>query len=151
MGTIHPSRTWLCARLLSYTQETGEQSGMDQRVIAYETIIERHLAEIFSETDGARRMAALEELYTPDAVVYEPENIVRGIEAISSVVDGLLKNFPPGLRFTASGPVLTHHEMCCAPWTAGTPGQPDMISGYDVVQFHGDRIQTVYVFINPAV
>jgi hypothetical protein len=39
--------------------------------------------------------------------------------------------------------------MCCAPWSAGTPDQPGMVTGYDVVQIVDGRIQAVYVFLNP--
>ncbi|HEY9137142.1 MAG TPA: nuclear transport factor 2 family protein [Terriglobus sp.] len=116
----------------------------------YQQMVERHLAEIFSETDDTKRMAALRQLYAEDAVLYEPDNIVRGIEAISATVSGLLKNFPPQFSFVASGPALIHHEMCCAPWTAGTPDQANIVTGYDVVQFANGKIQAVYVFLNPA-
>lgn len=123
---------------------------MSDQISTYQQMVERHLAEIFSETDDAKRTAALHELYAEDAVLYEPDNIVRGIEAISTTVSTLLKNFPPQLRFVASSPALIHHEMCCAPWTAGTPEQANMVTGYDVVQFANGRIQAVYVFLNPS-
>ena len=116
----------------------------------YQQMIERHLAEVFSEVDDTKRIAALRELYAEDAVLYEPTNIVRGIEAISATVSALLKNFPPQFRFIASGPALIHHGMCCAPWTAGTPDQANIVTGYDVVQFANERIQAVYVFLNPS-
>ena len=123
---------------------------MGDETSKYERMIERHLAEVFSEVDDTKRMTALHELYAEDAVLYEPTNVVRGIEAISATVSELLKNFPPQFRFVASGPALIHHEMCCAPWTAGTPDQANMVTGYDVVQFANGRIQSVYVFINPS-
>ena len=122
---------------------------MDNETDKYQQMIERHLAEVFSEVDDTKRMTALRDLYAEDAVLYEPTNIVRGIEAISATVSALLKNFPPQFRFIASGPALIHHGMCCAPWTAGTPDQANMVTGYDVVQFANDRIQAVYVFLNP--
>lgn len=123
---------------------------MDNETGKYQQMIERHLAEVFSEVDDTKRVTALRELYTEDAVLYEPTNIVSGIEAISATVSALLKNFPPQFRFIASGPALIHHGMCCAPWTAGTPDQANMVTGYDVVQFANERIQAVYVFLNPS-
>ena len=54
----------------------------------------RNLSEVFSERDSARRMAAIKNLYSEDAVFFERDRRFEGHETISDAVAVLLASFP---------------------------------------------------------
>jgi hypothetical protein len=79
-------------------------------------LLEGCIRRVWSEHDDARRRAAIEELYRPDAVIYEPTRAVSGHQEISDVVRGVLKDMPEGFRFEIIGPSIEHHGMAITRW-----------------------------------
>jgi hypothetical protein len=113
-------------------------------------LLQANLVRVFNERSAERRLQALHELYTPDAVLYEPQNLVTGHTAISATVDALLAGLPPGFAFTATGPAVGHHGLWCLRWQAGPPDGPVAITGTDVAQVQDGRIKTLYVLLDPT-
>jgi hypothetical protein len=111
-------------------------------------ILERNLFLVFNERDTQKRLHALAELYTGDAVLYEPENIVVGQSAISDTVEKLLASMPPGFQFTPVGSATGHHDLLCTRWTGGIAGGPVIVSGTDVAHLKDGRIASLYVLID---
>lgn len=108
----------------------------------FDALMRANLERVFSERDRGARDAALAELYTDDAVLYDPEGEFHGREAISDAVDALLASLPPDATFSASGPAVGHHDMGRLFWASGP------ITGTDVVTVRDGRIVTLHVFLD---
>lgn len=117
--------------------------------MAQSDLLERNLLSVFNERDPQRRIAAVSELYTVNAVMYEPENIVTGQTAISSTVGTFLGSLPPGFRFAPRGAAVGHHDIIGLRWTGSIPDGTVIVTGTDVAHLHGGRIASLYVLIDP--
>ena len=117
--------------------------------IDYDRLMQANAVRVFSERDPTRRMEAIRELYTADAVVTEPETIAKGRSAISDAVNQLLSQLPPTFTFTPTGPAIGHHGVGRLLWKAGPPGGPTAVTGMDVAHFNDGRIEALYVFVDP--
>ena len=111
-------------------------------------LLEASIARVWNEHDDARRLAAIDELYHPDATIYEPERAVTGHRAISDVVAGVLADMPPGFRFEVSGLALGHHGMATARWHGGPPGEV-IVSGADAARIKDGMIHEHWFFFDP--
>lgn len=69
-------------------------------------LLEASIERVWNEHDGDRRLAALAEVYHPEARIYEPERSITGHAAISDTVAGVLADMPPDFRFAVTGPTL---------------------------------------------
>jgi hypothetical protein len=119
--------------------------------IDYDGLMQANLARVFGERDAALRMKAVAELYADDATLYEPPDAsATGHAAINQAVEALLANLPPGFVFTAVGPAVGHHGMGRLRWRSGPPNGPAAVTGTDVAQIAGGRIQTLHVFLDPT-
>jgi hypothetical protein len=62
---------------------------MNARVVDFNGLLQANLKRVFGERDATKRHAAIRELYAPDAVLYEPDDIATGHAAIAHAVDAL--------------------------------------------------------------
>ncbi|KWT72976.1 hypothetical protein APY04_0026 [Hyphomicrobium sulfonivorans] len=115
----------------------------------YDALMQANLAQVFSQRDATHRMAAIEELYATDAVLYEPDTAVSGHAAISQAVETLLSHLPPNTFFTAIGPAVGHHGLARLRWQAASSGGLVIVTSTDVARFEGARIKTLHVLIDP--
>src|SRR5436190_23562678 len=104
-----------------------------------------NLTRVFGERDSGRRAAALEELYTTDAKLYEPDNVFTGRDAICGAVDALIARLPPEFVFIPVGIAVGHHGLGRLTWRAGPPGGPAAVTGTDVAQVEAGRIKSLHV------
>jgi hypothetical protein len=118
--------------------------------IDYDGLMQANAVRVFSERDPARRLAAIRELYTADAILTEPEVVSKGEAAISDAVAELLSKLPPAFAFTPIGAAVGHHGVGRLLWKAGPPNGPPAVTGMDVAHFKDGRIQALYVFLDPA-
>jgi hypothetical protein len=118
--------------------------------IDYDGLMQANAVRVFSERDPLRRLAAIRELYMADAVVTEPEGVANGEAAISAAVIELLSKLPPTFTFTPIGPAVGHHGIGRLRWKLGPPNAPPAVTGMDIALFQGDRIQALYVFLDPV-
>ncbi|MCR6662907.1 MAG: nuclear transport factor 2 family protein [Luteimonas sp.] len=121
----------------------------DDDAFDYDMRMRANLEKVFSQRDAGLRLRAIADLYLPDAVLYEPDTVVTGHEAISAAVDKLLSMLPADFTFVARGPAVGHHGIGRLHWQAGAPGGPVAVTGTDVATFQGDRIGTLHVFLDP--
>ena len=117
--------------------------------IDYDALMQANLARVFGERDASRRMTAIAELYADDATLYEPHTAASGHAAINSAVEDLLSSLPPNFVFTTIGPAVGHHGLGRLRWQSGPPNGPVAVTGTDVAQIDGGRIQTLHVFLDP--
>ena len=112
---------------------------MTAQSIDYDNLMQANLARVFGERDA------------DDATLYEPPDAAAtGHAAISQAVEALLANLPPNFVFTAIGPAVGHHGMGRLRWQSGPPDGPAAVTGTDVAQIEGGRIQTLHVFLDPT-
>jgi hypothetical protein len=108
----------------------------------------RNLSEVFGERDSERRMAAIKNLYSEDAVFFEAEQRFEGRQAISDAVAALQASFPAEFEFSAVAPPARNHDVGRLLWRLGPAGSPPVVNGMDVVQFKDGRIRSLYVFMS---
>jgi hypothetical protein len=118
--------------------------------IDYDRLMRANAVRVFSERDPIRRLDAIRELYTADAVLTEPEVIAKGHAAISDAVTSLLSTLPPTFGFTPVGVAIGHHSVGRLLWKAGPPNGPTAVTGMDIAHFKDGRIRALYVFLDPG-
>jgi SnoaL-like domain len=108
----------------------------------------RSLLDVFNQRDPQQRAAAMGDVYSPDIVFYENDDTVAGAAALQERVQQLLDG-APGFVFTPVGPPMINHDLGRQPWKFGPPDGPPVVFGTDIARIAGDRIETLYVFIEP--
>lgn len=111
-------------------------------------LLEASIERVWNERDDGRRLAALNDLYHPDATIYEPARPVSGHAAISAVVKEVLAGMPPGFRFRIVGTSLGHHGVSLVRWEGGPPGEV-IVSGTDVARAKNGKIAEHFFFFDP--
>ncbi|MGY0234949.1 nuclear transport factor 2 family protein [Longispora urticae] len=109
-------------------------------------LVGRYLAS-WNETDPAARRAAIEEIWTADAVYIDPLVSVQGRDAVDAVIGAVQAQFP-GLVFTLVGTVDAHHDLARFQWGLGPVGAEPIVVGFDVVTLVDGRIGTVHGFLD---
>ncbi|HEU4411857.1 MAG TPA: nuclear transport factor 2 family protein [Polyangiaceae bacterium] len=114
-----------------------------------EAIVTNYL-NAWNETDAARRRAALEALCTADCHYADPLAVVNGRDELDALIAAVQRQFP-GLTFSLAGAVDRHHAQARFTWHAAPPGAAEPAAvGFDVVLLDGDRIRSVYGFLDKA-
>jgi len=111
--------------------------------------LEASIRRVWNERDEVRRLAAIQDIYHPQAVIFEPQRTATGHEAISQVVAGVLADMPEGFSFRVTGPTLGHHGVAITRWEGG-PGEQVIVSGSDVARVDGNLIVEHYFYFDPA-
>lgn len=111
--------------------------------------MQANLARVFGEPDAGKRLKAIRELYAEDAVLNEPHASVKGHAAINEAVTSLLAGLPPGFVFRSMGPALGHHNIGRLKWRSGPPDGPAAVTGMDIAHCEGNRIHSLFVFLEP--
>jgi hypothetical protein len=115
-----------------------------------DALMQANVIRIFNERNSSLRLAALRELYTEDATLYDPETAAAGQQAISEAVDSLHRMLPSDFVFTATGHAVGHNGVGRLFWRAGPPNGPAAVTGIDVAHIENGRIKLLYVFVDPA-
>ena len=116
----------------------------------FDALMQANIVRVFNERDPDRRHVALDELYTDNATLCDPETVATGRQAISDAVGGLHRMLPSGFVFTAVGHAVGHNGAARLFWQAGPPGGPAAVTGTDVAHFENGRIKLLYVFVDPG-
>jgi hypothetical protein len=118
---------------------------MSERIVE---LLHRNLQEVFGEGDTGLRRAAVEELYTEDCVLYVPDGILAGREALDKFA-GELRATHPNFVYTPHGEPQVLHDLGMIAWGSGAKGEPPHYTGLDVVVVREGKIAALYVFLNP--
>ena len=102
----------------------------------YDALLRANLQRVFNERDPVLRDAAIADLYVPDPIMYEPDAIVKGRQAISDIAGKLLRNFGPDFTFVPEGKGLGHH------------GNPPTVMGADTAEIIEGRIARLWVLLD---
>lgn len=113
----------------------------------YDHLLRSNLERVFNERDPERRANAIAEIFVDEPVMYEPDAVVSGREAISSVAGKLLERFGPDFTFVPEGRAAGHHGMASLRWHAGPAKGPVTVSGIDTAQVDNGRIARLWVLL----
>lgn len=118
---------------------------MAERIIE---LLQRNLQEVFGQGDAARRRAAIEEFYTDDCVLYVPDGVLVGHDALDKFA-GELRATHPQFVYAPHGEPQALHNGGILAWGSGPRGEPPEYTGLDVVVVRESKIAALYVFLNP--
>jgi ketosteroid isomerase-like protein len=97
--------------------------------------------EIWNERDAAARLALMKSVLIEDSTYADPDYAeLRGHVELSEAI-GQAHEKLGDLRFTLDTVIGAHHDRALFTWRLGTAA-----TGYDVVEFAGDRIRRVVGF-----
>ena len=116
---------------------------------AITTMVDRY-CNAWSEPDAARRQQLLDEVWADDGTYTDPLSHVAGRAALSSLIDGFLKQYP-GSRIVLSSAVDTHHDKVrfTWKWVAGDGSVPT--EGMDFGEIGQDnRLRRIVGFFGPT-
>lgn len=113
-------------------------------------LLHRNLQEVFGEGDPQRRRAAIDELWTEDAVLSVPPGVFTGRDALDTFA-GDLRATHPHYVYTPIGEPQVLHDSGIIAWTSGAKGEPPEYTGLDVIVVRDGRIAALYVFLNPKI
>lgn len=115
----------------------------------HDLIMKSNALEVFSEPDAAKRIAALQRLWAPEATLFESDSATAGHPAICTHVGSLLATLPPGTRFAPNGDAAGHHDLFRLRWIAtGSDGTSLGVSGMDVAVIRNNRIERLHVILD---
>jgi hypothetical protein len=110
-------------------------------------IVEKYLAA-WNETDPAKRRALVDEVWAEDGSYTDPLADVRGRAEIDGLIGAVQQQFP-GFVFTLGGTVDAHHGQARFTWHLGPADAAEpVVIGFDVAVLDGDRIGSVYGFLD---
>ncbi len=112
------------------------------------TLLRRNLTDVFGENDPVRRRAAIEEIFTEDAVFYDPnKNVYRGRAEIDRIA-GALRAMHRDFTYQ---PLAEPEEVGNAgriQWVEGRPGEAPDVAGTDFIIARDGRIAVIYLFFD---
>ena len=110
-------------------------------------LLDRNLQEVFGEGDDQRRRAAINELWTEDAILYVPPGIIEGRDAIDKFA-GDLRATHPHYVYTPHGAPQVLHDAGRIAWGSGPRDEAPEYTGWDVIIARNGRIAALYVFLD---
>ncbi|MEK7954231.1 nuclear transport factor 2 family protein [Luteolibacter soli] len=116
----------------------------------YDGLMQANLVRVFGERDPDKRLKAIHDLYTEDAVLNEPHASATGHTAIHDAVTSLLAGVLPEFDFRALDAAMGHHQVGRLRWRLGPAEGPAAITGMDIAHFEGNRIHSLFVFLEPG-
>lgn len=117
--------------------------------IDFENPLHVNLLKVFNERNVKARLETIQEIYSPDATLYEPEHIATGHHEICDAVTQLLSNLPDNFVFDIRLPAIEHHGLARLHWKLGEPGSPAILYGTDVATISNGKITRLHVFLDP--
>jgi len=110
----------------------------------------RFMNEIFAmwmERNVEARRAAIEAHFQQDVRFFDRDGSFAGHAALETFSDSLQRRFPTA-RFALAGPPEVLGDALRAYWTFGPPEKPEAVNGMDFAILDGDKIRSLYAFVN---
>ena len=129
----------------SFDIKTENQSNMPNSVAR---LLTRNLNEVFGENDPVRRRKAIDEIFTQDAVFYDPKGgVYRGRDEIDRIA-GELRVMHRDFRYQPIGEPEEVGNGGRVRWTEGRPGEAPAVAGTDFIVTRDGRIVAIYLFFD---
>jgi hypothetical protein len=110
-------------------------------------LMRANLLEVFGERDPQRRRAAIGRTYRPDVTFSDPEEVVRGHDALDAKAQRILDE-SPGFVFSPTGPVQVVQDLAYLPWGFGPEGAAPVVRGADIALIKDGAIASVYTILS---
>jgi hypothetical protein len=110
----------------------------------------RFMTEVFAmwtERDVDARRDAIRAHFHETVRFYDHDGAFVGHAALEKFSDSLQSRFPDA-RFTLASAPQVLGDAVRAFWYFGPPAKPQAIDGMDFVILDGDKIKTLYAFVN---
>ena len=128
----------------SFDIKTENQSNMPN----ISTLLTRNLNDVFGENDPARRRKTIDEIFTEDAVFYDPMGgVFRGRDEIDGIA-GKLRTMHPDFQYQPIGKPEEVGNGGRVRWTEGRPGEKPEVGGTDFIVARDGRIAAIYLFFD---
>lgn len=125
--------------------KTENQSNMPNSILA---LLTRNLKDVFGENDPVRRRKAIDEIFTQDAVFYDPKGgVYRGRDEIDRIA-GELRAIHRDFRYQPIGEPEKVGNGGRVRWTEGRPGEAPAVAGTDFIAARDGRIAAIYLFFD---
>ena len=129
----------------SFDIKTENQSNMPNSI---STLLTRNLNDVFGENDPARRRKAIDEIFTEDAVFYDPMGgVFRGRDEIDGIA-GKLRTMHPDFQYQPIGKPEEVGNGGRVRWTEGRPREKPEVAGTDFIVTRDGRIAAIYLFFD---
>jgi hypothetical protein len=129
----------------SDSKKTEDQPNMSNSI---STLLTRNLNDVFGENDPVRRRKAIDELFTEDAVFYDPMGgAFRGRDEIDGIA-GKLRAIHPDFQYQPIGAPEVVGNGGRVRWTEGRPGATPEVAGTDFIVTRDGRIAAIYLFFD---
>jgi hypothetical protein len=113
-----------------------------------ERLMESNLLQVFNERDAQRRLAAIEQTYTPDVRWTDDEGVSIGVDQLNIKAQALQDGQLAGLSFVKAGPVYQTHGIGYLAWNIVAAGSDTpIVSGFDVALIADDRINELFTVL----
>lgn len=113
-----------------------------------ERLMESNLLHVFNERDPQRRLAAIEQTYTPDVRWTDDEGVSVGVDQLNVKAQALQDGQLAGLSFVKAGPVYQTHGIGYLAWNIVAAGSDTpIVSGFDVALIADDRINELFTVL----
>jgi hypothetical protein len=112
------------------------------------SILLRRNLDVFGENDPVRRRAIIDEIFTEDCVLYDPNNgIYRGRDEIDRIA-GAIKATHPDFQYQPIAEPDVSGDGGRIRWVSGRPGEAPAYAGTDFIVAREGRIAAVYLFFD---
>jgi ketosteroid isomerase-like protein len=112
------------------------------------SLLTRNLNDVFGENDPVRKRKAIDELFTEDAVFYDPKGGVNpGRDKIDRVAGGL-RFMHHDFRYQPIGEAEEVGNRGRVRWTEGRPDEAPVAAGTDFIVTRDGRIAAIYLFFD---
>ena len=112
-----------------------------------EQLAKQNLLGIFNERDSAKRLTQMRATYDEDIAFYDPDNLIKGFDAINEFVSQLLDSNPEW-DFRPHGNVWVNCDLLMLEWEFGPADQPAPVRGNDVMFVNGEgNVAKMYTMI----
>jgi hypothetical protein len=111
-------------------------------------LMESSLLGVFNERHPQRRLAAIEQTYTPDVRWTDDEGVSVGVDQLNVKAQALQDGQLAGLSFVKAGPVYQTHGLGYLAWNVVAPGSDTpVVSGFDVALIADNRISELFTVL----
>src|ERR1700747_1349602 len=112
------------------------------------TLLTRNLNDVFGENDPVRRRKAIDEIFTQDAVFYDPQGgVYRGRDEIDRIA-GELRVIHRDFRYQPLGEPEEAGNGGRVRWTGARAGEAPTVAGTDFIVTRDGRIAAIYLFFD---
>lgn len=134
---------------MSNTMEHSNKGDLQSKSLTEKemnSLVEKHLA-VWNEVDGQKRLELMNSVYATDIEMVDSHLIAKGHNEINAFIN-MLQGKNPNSKFSPKKPIDINHNIARIFWQNGTPENPAIVTGMDLLVFEQGKAAHLYVFID---